>query len=244
MRTPQSLQWLLISQSKLSRKPWWHVSPRFLTVVLALFACLGPILAVEMAQAGRWFGNGAFIQRRIERRPNGLIARIYDRRHDQRPHVDPRPQPHVDPAPVPVPDVIPVPTPDPAPPINPPQPATPDPVVAIAAGHLWVVEVVPSMLKMDSAQASIVESANVWALLQTKGNHRWLCDQSSAPATITDAIARAVKDGLPRAILLDDTKPKGTWIVGSIPLVSVAELTTHVTAYQNGAPAPIVKPNP
>ena len=181
-----------------------------------------------------------------DRHPNGIIARVAERRaerweriqewhrqHDGDGKHRPQPQPQPQPVPVPTP---PAPVLPPAP-INPPKPPTPDPAAAIAAGHLWLVEVVPSLTTLTDTQAAVVESPNVLKALLAKGNHRYLCDPSTAPISVANAVQRAIADGLPRAILLDDTKPVGAWIVGSIPLDSEANIMARLKAYQGATTA-------
>ncbi len=192
--------------------------------LLWLFAATGP--TQQKADAG-------ILQRMRENRQARREARWeriqeWHRQHDGDGKHRPQPQPQPQPVPVPTP---PAPVVPPAP-INPPKPPTPDPTAPIKAGSLWLIEVPPSLMAVDSNLEPVLFSANVLATLQAKGNHRVVVDQATAAAQLAPIVQRAIADGLPRAILLDTTQTADKWIVGSLPLTSEADILNHLQAYQ------------
>jgi len=126
--------------------------------------------------------------------------------------------PKSQPQPAPVPPVPPTPPTPPKPPV-PPSPPVPVPPTTIPAGRLWLFGVVQDLRKQAPEQASIQDSAALRDLLTANKNIlRWL-DPVVATTEQKVYVDRAVKDGLPR-LLVVDAVPGAAVIRESLPMTT------------------------
>jgi hypothetical protein len=120
------------------------------------------------------------------------------------------------------------PGPSPGPGPNP----SPSPSNKVAAGNLWILEVVPDLTQATADQNYIAQDSSLLNELDKKGNHFRYVDQKVASTIIQPWVALAASAGLPRLLVVAGPTNGVGKLIESVPLTNAADALKLVQKWE------------